>query len=66
MYVLMYLILVGVMYLLPMYLSLRPRERAGYTKAHDSRKGSVAQQVRYRGPHNARAEEAEGNGDVRE
>ena len=40
-------------------------ERAGYTKAHDSRKGSVAQQVRYRGPHNARAE-AEGNGDVRE
>ena len=28
MYVLMYLILVGVMYLLPMYLSLRPREKA--------------------------------------
>ena len=27
MYVLMYLILVGVMYLLPMYLSLRPRLR---------------------------------------
>ena len=40
MYVLMYLILVGVMYLLPMYLSLRPRmgrPARGTPKTEDAR-----------------------------